>query len=373
MKKRLSLFVVAPVLCVTVACTFSKSENPLSPTVAGPIPGVDISAPRALEPAAGAMIAGTSQPLTLLLENAFTNGQRPLNYVFEVATDAGFGSKVFERSGIQPGDGGRTSLRLPDALGSGRGYYWRAKAQDGANSGPYSSPAAFTVFTPVAFEKAVAVSPANNEKTATNAPQFSFTNAPRVGSPTSVGYVIEVSQSSSFSQLFAAWYVDEQPGTTRLTAPVGLPGDAQLFWRTRASDGGIVGPYSDAAVFRTPAPVVATPPSSGGGTSAPGTPCTNKATELDIVKCRRSQYGHMSNTDIIAFLRGIARDLNAGNFPDKSYGLLVKTSGNNCNGYSCDIICSTSTKIWDTLADSEGSQDPIWLTKGFNPDKCEVQ
>ena len=32
------------------ACETSKSANPLSPSVAGPIPGVEISAPKPLEP-----------------------------------------------------------------------------------------------------------------------------------------------------------------------------------------------------------------------------------------------------------------------------------------------------------------------------------
>ena len=77
MKKYQSLFVLAAMLWLTAACEFSKSENPLSPTLAGPIPGVNITAPKALEPAAGAMIAGNSQPLTLLLENSSTNGLRP--------------------------------------------------------------------------------------------------------------------------------------------------------------------------------------------------------------------------------------------------------------------------------------------------------
>src|SRR4051794_23053741 len=133
MQKRLYVL-LAPLAMLVMACEVSKSENPLSPSLAGPIPGVNISAPKALEPAGGALIAGNTQPVTLLLENASTTGPRPLNYVFEVATDAGFSNKVFSRDGVQPGDQGRTSLRLPDALGTGRGYYWRAKAQDGANT-----------------------------------------------------------------------------------------------------------------------------------------------------------------------------------------------------------------------------------------------
>jgi hypothetical protein len=50
------------------ACATSKSEDPLSPTVAGPIGGVSISAPKLLEPGPGAQINTKTQPLTLLIE-----------------------------------------------------------------------------------------------------------------------------------------------------------------------------------------------------------------------------------------------------------------------------------------------------------------
>jgi hypothetical protein len=52
------------------ACQQSKSANPLSPDVAGPIPGVTITAPRNLEPFVGQQIEATQQPLTFLIENA---------------------------------------------------------------------------------------------------------------------------------------------------------------------------------------------------------------------------------------------------------------------------------------------------------------
>lgn len=41
-------------------------------------------------------------------------------------------------------------------------------------------------------------------------------------------------------------------------------------------------------------------------------------------------------------------------------GLLVKTSGNNCNGYSCDIICFSDDVLYDVLGDSEGKATPTW-------------
>src|SRR5262245_28414406 len=90
-------------LLAAVGCEAAKSSNPLSPTVAGPLPGVDITAPKTLEPA-NAKIAVDQQPLTLLAENAGSSGPRPLVYVFEVAIDAGFSNKVFVKENVPPGD-----------------------------------------------------------------------------------------------------------------------------------------------------------------------------------------------------------------------------------------------------------------------------
>src|SRR5216684_545204 len=137
---------------MSLGCQVSKSSNPLSAFVAGPIPGVSISTPKPLDPTGGAKIAVDKQPLTLVVENASTSGVRPLSYAFEVATDAGFTNKVFVRDAIAPGSGGRTSLRLPDPLATGRGYYWRARAQDGANASEFSAGANFNVFTPIVID-----------------------------------------------------------------------------------------------------------------------------------------------------------------------------------------------------------------------------
>ncbi len=106
----------------------SRRENPLSPSVAGPIPGVGISAPTLSQPAIGAQIRVEQQPVTLSVGNSTSTGVRPLVYAFQVAADAGFSNIVFSREGVTPGDNGGTSLRLSDPLASGRTYYWRSKA-----------------------------------------------------------------------------------------------------------------------------------------------------------------------------------------------------------------------------------------------------
>src|SRR5687767_12037397 len=91
---------VVTLFALTGGCAAEKSENPLSPSVAGPIPGVNITAPRLLEPAQGFKFKESQQPIKLVIENSNTNGVRPVTYIFEVAADAGFATKVFARSGV---------------------------------------------------------------------------------------------------------------------------------------------------------------------------------------------------------------------------------------------------------------------------------
>ena len=48
----------------------------------------------------------------------------------------------------------------------------------------------------------------------------------------------------------------------------------------------------------------------------------------------------MDHEETIQFMREVAYDLNRAGMSDKGgFGVLIKTVGNNCLGYSCDIIC----------------------------------
>ena len=96
-------------------CEASKSANPTSPSVAGPIAGVNITTPEPVAPK-GTAIPAKDQPVTLVVQNASTNGQRAVTYRFEVAADADFSNKVAGREGVEPGADGKTAYRLPDAL-----------------------------------------------------------------------------------------------------------------------------------------------------------------------------------------------------------------------------------------------------------------
>jgi hypothetical protein len=335
-----------------------KSANPLTNTIAGPIPGVNITEPRPLEPRDNVKIA-VGLPITLQLENASTSGVRPLSYLIEIATDANFTNIVFQREGITPGEAGRTTFRLPDALPSDRTYYWRVRAQDGANTGPFSTPVFFVVFTPVVIQKPALISPTGNEQVSSLVPQFTIGNAPRSGPARAVSYEVEVATGDSFANRIAIWTLSEKSGQTVFSAPASLPPSTQLYWRARGFDPTVdpiaVGPFSDAAAFRTPAATTSTPVPLGGSCS--GSP-------EQILNCRRSQFpGHMSESQIVSFLKGSASDINKSGSAGGPWGILVKTSGTNCNGYSCDILClgNGGSQIQrDVLLDAEGSQTPIW-------------
>ena len=269
--KRLSLVCFAPLLFGFAGCAAEKSTTPLSPSVAGPIPGIEISAPKTLEPVS-ARIPVAQQPITLLIENASSTGPRPLTMTVEVASDANFGSKVFAQSGIGPGDGGRTALRLPDALAPGRTYYWRVRAEDGANTGPFSAPASFDVFTPVVLGEPILLSPIHNEQVDTRRPRFTFQNAPRSGPVGAISYILEFSNTPAFAPAFTVGPVPEQANQTTVDAPQDAPYDIVLYWRVKATDGTNSGFWSDTHDFRTPdSPQAPSPsPSPAPGTGSGG-------------------------------------------------------------------------------------------------------
>jgi hypothetical protein len=266
---------VTSAVCVSgvlAGCAVEKSSNPLSPTVAGPIPGVNITTPTLVSPIGNARVRADQQPVQLALTNAQTSGVRPLSYMFQIATDVAFGTVVFTQSGIAPGEGGKTNFRLPDNLGADITYYWRARAEDGANTGDFSSPASFQLFTPAVFGQPVPLSPIDNAVVNSLRPNVRWANAPRTGSPDRVQYRVEASDSPAFIEIITANIDEQDGGATTLPSPVDAPADRQIYWRVRAFDSISTGPWSATAIFRTPAPPPSTtpPPPTGPPGNVPG-------------------------------------------------------------------------------------------------------
>ncbi len=244
---------------VLAGCETKKSSNPLSPTVAGPIPGVTISAPKPLEPANGTvLIEGTA--VSLLFENASSSGQRPIWMQLEVALDQSFSNKVHAVERLELGPNGRTSYRIPVELQPGRAYYWRARALDGANTGPYSTGNMFQVVVALRIEAPVPVSPVRREVTSTNRPTLVVTNTAIVGTPAGpVTYRFELARDLGFGQMVAIWTVPRTETGTTSVSTTDLPLDTEFYWRVSASDGAYTSALSPVQAFRTPAPVAPPP------------------------------------------------------------------------------------------------------------------
>jgi hypothetical protein len=194
-----------------------------------------------------------------------------LSYVFEIATDSNFATKVFTKDNVTPGGDGRTSLKLPDALATDKTYYWRSLAQDGANTGSYTPASNFAVFTPIVINAPVPTSPAANATVDSIRPKFTFTNATRSGPVGALVYQLQIGADAAFTNQIALWNVAEQSAQTTTQSPVDLKYQSVYYWRVIAwASASAVGPWSPTLGFATPdQPVVAPPPPGPVGPVGP--------------------------------------------------------------------------------------------------------
>lgn len=256
------------------ACDAERSANPLSPQIAGPLAGVLITTPSAVQPANGLLLAETEQPVTLRFMSSESNSVRPFTYELQVASDAAFAQVVLDLIGIEPAASGEVIVDLAQALEPGV-YFWRTRAVDGANSGEYSPAASFELFTPVIIGAPTASSPAGGVTIVGNAPTLVAAHATITGPAESTKYRFELSTDAGFATLTAVLETPPSGGDITSFEPGGLPYDQLFYWRVRvfatARDGQVLGPW-DSTSFRTPpAPVII-------GTPVPISPVGNVTT-----------------------------------------------------------------------------------------------
>jgi hypothetical protein len=217
-----------------------------------------------------------------------------------------------------------------------------------------------------------AVSPADGARVDNLQPTFTATNPtaePGDGAVLKLRFIVQDMGSNTLHQSDP---VDLGSGSTSYTLPIELDHNRQFRWFAEAVLNQSTGPASAAHSFMTPeAPEPAAPPAVDYCLGSP----------LQIVACQRARVpGHMSPARLVAFLRVVARNLNAAGSPGAPFGLLRKTSGANCEGYSCDIVCAGQGGLqlqYDVLNDAEGSQQPVWegpfTGRAIRADYCEIQ
>lgn len=106
--------------------------------------------------------------------------------------------------------------------------------------------------------------------------------------------------------------------------------------------------------------------------AAAQSPCATLTNPAAIVACEQERAGgaaamHESRPDhravTVTVLRQAAASLNAAGIAGGPFGILVKTGGENCDGYSCDIICSgngSAQRQWDVFAAVHQASTPGW-------------
>lgn len=354
------------VSAAAAACDRDKSRNPLSPGIRGPIAGVEIGSPRPLSPAAATTIRHDATTVTLTVENASTNGARPLTYVFEMATDASMAPVVHTRANVEPGADGRTSIEVPGPLTAGRTYYWHARATDGANTGPNSSVSHFTVVEPVVYSAPQLLSPVGGATLTTAQPELRAANAARTGPAEDTRYTFDVSLTGDFTDLATSIAVAEQPGQTATTAGPLQPGTLH-FWRVRAFSASATGPWSEIGSFRTPSsgPVVpppgTLPPSLPGGRPAPAE--GRAMVDAVIANLRRRGVSMAGDCGAFEITRRVAWA-----FANRGAGLERKPGGRNCQGHSIDIVLFTDGQSVDMLVGAGVDNGATWQEHGVLPD-----
>jgi hypothetical protein len=151
----------------------------------------------------------------------------------------------------------------------------------------------------------------------------------RFASSVGLSYVFQVVDSEGRIVHTSAPVPAGSGGRTTYELPVELENDEAHTWRAWAVYQDQRGPRSSTTSFRT--------------LSRFGVSCAHLGEPLAIVSCRFAQHdggSGMDHEELIQFMKEVAFDLNRANLSDKGgFGLAIKTIGNNCLGYSCDIIC----------------------------------
>ena len=101
--------------------------------------GVTVTPAVLAEPPVGQRIKDGEQPVKLVIINPTSNIDRPLTMTVQVAADTSFTGPSYSQTGVTPSSSGVTRLTLPGKLPGGRTYYWRVKADDGANTSGWST------------------------------------------------------------------------------------------------------------------------------------------------------------------------------------------------------------------------------------------
>ena len=257
----------------TTSVIVTTNQPPTTPAIDAPQDGAVITA---LRP-------------SLVVKNATDKEKDPLKYSFELDTVNTFDSPNLSLSGpiVEDSSGKTTWFRRTD-LKDNTKYFWRVRASDQLGNSPWAL-ASFTVNKgndpPTA---PVLKSPPEGSIVTSRDPTLELTNA-KDPDGDKITYEVQVARDEKFLQLLARveGLAEDPSGVTswKVAPPVGK--GKTYYWRARATDGKLAGPWMKTATFKTPA----------GQNQPPGAPNPKSPAEGDKVNAHTPVLTTVSATD----------------------------------------------------------------------------
>ncbi len=225
-------------------------------TIAVPTPP---PVPTLASPANGAVDVPVLTPFTW---NASEGAE---SYALQVASDAGFGSIVFQTGSIAG-----TGYTLTTPLANSTQYYWRVNAQKGGLVSDWSAGWSFTTIMPLPSPPTT-TSPAANATGVPNPPTFTWT-----AGALAQAYELQISLDNTF--VTEALVVNQSgiPGTS-LTLSERIDGGRKQYWRVRSVNVAGASNWAPSAqgqafttILEVPIEVLLYSPSNGATGQTPG-------------------------------------------------------------------------------------------------------
>jgi hypothetical protein len=129
---------LACLLALTLGLASCTEDSP------GTTPAPTIPAPVHVSPPSGSFV--DAQP-TLTIQNVSPSDGSVPTYTFQVSVSDSYSPIAAQESGVAQGASGQTSWRVNSPLAPGT-YFWRARANAGSTSGPFSGNDRFTTTGP---------------------------------------------------------------------------------------------------------------------------------------------------------------------------------------------------------------------------------
>ena len=170
---------------------------------------------------------------SLLILNSSDSELDILSYDFQLAADELFTS-IFDSSYNVSGGTDSTSWQVATSLGDNSQYWWRARANDGFESGEFSTATSFILNAqnepPCGF---ALLTPANDVAGLSDIPAFLWQQAEDPDPMDYATYTLQIASDSSFSELVFEANTNVEAGLQLTEA---LPTDTKYWWRVLAID-----------------------------------------------------------------------------------------------------------------------------------------